>query len=418
MGTGNDRPQASSSLASNPDASPLDATPDDKSAEPNPPAGAAVPVLIKKITLGPDVLAKVSDRGVKPAFVEKLQLNALELTDVSLTDRQLPSTVLLDMRLSNDATVKAEGQFNVASKSTDLELAVEGYQLLSLSGYSSQFTGYALESGVFNLTSSVKVADNVMDTKNQAIMHHISLRPEQTDQVEKFAHQLTMPLDQALDLLRDSDDQIKLNVPVKGALNDPDVDIQQVINKALGGAMKKASMLVLKSLLQPYGAIITVAQMAGEKMTEVHLDPIVFDAGSVELNSVAKDYSGKIAAMVNDREALTLKLCGVTNSQDAQFLVTTAGAAAPGQDTTTAVADEARVASQAQQSEPQVLSQQQLQQQAQQQRERLDQLGADRTQAVKQYLQTTLNVKPRQLLVCLPEHRDKADAPSGVVLSI
>lgn len=354
---------------------------------------SATPVLIRQLAIGPDVVIHVSDAGTKPPFREKVQFKQLEIENLSLQDDQLPAQLSMLLLLSHDAALKAEGSFNAVAPSADVKITLDEYQLLSLSGYSEQFTGYALESGVFSLTSVIKVMADQLDTRNEAILNHVSLRPEHAATAERFAHSLTMPLDQALDLLRDSKDQIKLQVPVTGALNDPDVDLQQVINKALSGAMKKASMLVLKTLLQPYGALISVAQMAGEKMTQVTLAPVQFAAGQAQLDEVARDYGRKLAEMISEREALTLRLCGVANRQDLEAL--------PGgnDDAEAELTPEARA------------------EQEQLQRESLIALAGSRTEAFRHYLQNELGVKSSQLVVCLPKYSASANAVSGVELS-
>ncbi|MFT5118811.1 MAG: hypothetical protein ACI9NY_002353 [Kiritimatiellia bacterium] len=75
-------------------------------------------------------------------------------------------------------------------------------------------------------------------------------------------------------------------------------------------------MLVLKSLLQPYGALITIAQYAGEEATKVRLAPIEFDDGVATLNAAGTAYATKVAGLISERESLTVKLCGVTDSDD------------------------------------------------------------------------------------------------------
>lgn len=352
---------------------------------------SATPVLIKQLAVGPEVVIHVSDEGIKPSFKEKVQFKHLDVQNLSLADEDLPAQLSVLLLLSHDAALRVDGTFNALKPSVDAKVTLDEYQLLSLSGYSEQFTGYALESGVFSLTSMIKVMADQLDTQNEAIINHVNLRPEHAATAERFAHSLTMPLDQALDLLRDSKNQIKLEVPVTGALNDPSVDLQQVINKALSGAVKKASMLVLKTMLQPYGALISVAQMAGDKMTQVTLAPVQFAAGNAELNEVARDYAAKLGDMIKEREALTLRLCGVANRQDLDVLTGGGDGAAP--------PPEARA------------------EQEQLHREALTALAGSRTEAFRHYLQNELGVKSKQLVVCLPKYSAKADAVGGVELS-
>lgn len=363
----------------------------------------AMLVAIEKITLGPDVFINIKDKSVKPSFQESVAIQSLEINQLSLTDAEKNSTLSLLIGLSSDAQVKLTGEFNIAAQRADMELNLQDYQALTLSGYAQQATGYALETGTFNVVSSVHVADEKLNTDNSIFIDQLNLRASHQDKTTQFAHKLTMPLDQALDLLRDNNNEIRLNVPVSGALHDPDVDLKQVINKALGSAMKKASLTMLKTLLQPYGTLVSIAQAAGKEATKVRLNPVPFDVGASELTVAAQDYASKISDLINQRESLVIKLCGVTNTQDLNSLVQQAATAktAAGKNTT------AEAKSDAPPADPLVLYHDQLQA-----------LSHARANALKNHLQKNLSVNPKQLLMCLPSHATDAKAISGVTLTI
>jgi hypothetical protein len=130
-----------------------------------------------------------------------------------------------------------------------------------------------------------------------------------------------MPLDSALSLLRDKNNDIELNIPVKGDINKPDFDISGVINKAIGSAMKSASMTYLTHALQPYGSLITLAKLAKAAADHVSLNPITFAPASSQMDDTALAYSEKIAGLMKERPKLRIKLCGKATPADSQQLV-------------------------------------------------------------------------------------------------
>ncbi|MFH1728334.1 MAG: hypothetical protein ABIA04_07945 [Pseudomonadota bacterium] len=128
-----------------------------------------------------------------------------------------------------------------------------------------------------------------------------------------------MPLDYALSILRDKNNDVKLSLPITGNIENPDFNINSIIFKTLGKALKMASVSILKNLFQPYGALITVvklAKMGGDYITRIQLDPILFDAGSTNVNQQIKEYLEIVKKLMNEKIELRLTICGIATDAD------------------------------------------------------------------------------------------------------
>jgi len=370
---------------------PLEETADNTAAD-------LIPITVQKIVIQPDVTVYFDDKSIRPVFSEEIKVVRAEINNVVINSAEELTDIDLALSLSHNAAIALKGQFNAYSQFVNADLTIDKFQLLSVSGYAKQAIGYALESGRFSLDSTIKVADGQLDTNNNILIDRLSLREVAADKANQFSQQMSMPLEQALDLLRDSDDLIKLAVPVDGVVNDPDVDIQQIINKALGSAMAKTSILVLKSLLQPYGALITIAQYAGEEATKVRLAPVEFDNGIATLNATGIAYTTKVAGLISERESLIVKLCGVTDSDDLTAIrtpddlaISELGEGASEETIRNALTD---------------LYHSELQT-----------LASERAKNLRTFLLQEQNVNPEQLVMCLPKH-SKESIVGGVELSI
>lgn len=353
-------------------------------------------LLVNKLSVKSGVTVHFTDASVSPIFTEILKTDFIDIEHITLTE---PMAIAMKIDLSYGASIVANAEASAANLSAKGRFDLKSYEILVASAYSEMFTGYALESGKFNLSSDFDLANNQLTSHHEVDIDYLNLRAEHQDSVEQFAHRLTMPLDQAVDLLRDGNDHIHLEVPVNGEVNNPEVNLQQIMNTALKGAMKKASMAVLSALLQPYGAMISIAQMAGEEMTTVRLAPVEFRPGLAELEPSSLDYMEKVGAMMRERSSLDIKLCGVTNAQDNDFLLveaskTSAGDENPSASTSAPIDGELIKIDMG----------------------KMQTLGHERALAVKSHLETTVGVSASQLFMCLPKHL--ADGSPGVELSI
>jgi len=349
---------------------------------------------LERFTVESEVALHFKDHSVKPRFSEDINVDFIDIENISLNE---PMAIGLKFELSHGATLAASANASILDPQVKGSLELQGYELLKASGYSEIFTGYALESGQLSLASDFSVENNLLTSLHTVDIDQLNLRAEHQDSITKLTHQLTMPLDQAVDLLRDGKNHIHLEIPVTGELNNPNVDLQQIVNTALKGAMKKASLAMLSALLQPYGAMISIAQMAGEEMTKVRLESVNFAQGQADVDLDSIDYASKVGAMIKARPSLKIKLCGLTNLEDLNFLIT--------QNTqrseTMAVAKNTDALPQFQQDAF---------------REELQQLGLDRALSLKSYFQNQIGISESQLMMCLPKH--SVSSISGVELSI
>jgi hypothetical protein len=122
---------------------------------------------------------------------------------------------------------------------------------------------------------------------------------------------ISMPLDTALNLIRDGKGNIDLNVPIDGNVNSPDFSVNSIMNKIMFKAIKAATVYYLKQSMQPYGALISIGSYLGKKATAVRLDPVKFAKGEVLLNEEHTAYLDKIAGLMKSKEGINVKLCGV-----------------------------------------------------------------------------------------------------------
>ncbi|MGD2056658.1 MAG: hypothetical protein PVJ15_07615, partial [Gammaproteobacteria bacterium] len=155
-------------------------------------------------------------------------------------------------------------------------------------------------------------------------------------------------------------------------------------------ATKKGAMTYLTLALQPYGTLITVAQLAGEMAAKVRLDPVIFPAGSTAIDYARFEYLDKVAGILKDRPEVNIKLCGVAVEADRAAFQEQASAPAGGD-------GKEKQAEAAPEPAAQVISD-----------DRLLALADERDSAVKEYLITKHAVNAARLVACQP--RIDADA--------
>jgi len=144
-------------------------------------------------------------------------------------------------------------------------------------------------------------------------LKQFKLRPVSNKEKEKLDKELGlgMPLDTALNLLRDSDDNISIKLPITGDVENPDFDPSD----ALYTEMSKAITATIINYYTPFG-LVTVAGGLFDLATALHFEPVIFDSNTVNLLPTHEASLNKVVQLMKQRPKLHLTLCGFSNIDD------------------------------------------------------------------------------------------------------
>lgn len=260
----------------------------------------------------------VVDRGVKPAFKTDLNIERLKLSQVDTGSKGKTTFDLLGK--SAFATLKAKGAIELFSGNYGghWDAAIKGLELPNVSPYSLEYTGYYLQSGQLSLTTKGTIKKRKLDGDTDIRLNKLQVEA-QNERSGEFDQKVSMPLGTAIMVLQDNDDNIDLQIPLDGSLDDPQFGYQTVINKLAGKGLKSAAMGYLTKALQPFGALISIGQMvmdAQDKGSFITLQPVKFEPADSVLNADNKAYMQKLKQMMLERKAMRLNICGSAVASD------------------------------------------------------------------------------------------------------
>ena len=113
-------------------------------------------------------------------------------------------------------------------KSTEVKFSFKDIDLVDVTPYSGQFLGYKIEKGKLNLTLNYDVKDFKLNGSNVVNLDTLTLgeKVESKDAVN-------LPLSLAISILSDQNNQINIDLPVEGDLNDPDFKYGGIVWEAV-----------------------------------------------------------------------------------------------------------------------------------------------------------------------------------------
>ncbi|GGC09452.1 hypothetical protein GCM10011352_39800 [Marinobacterium zhoushanense] len=286
--------------------------------------GEAFRIRIDELVLAGDSQLRFTDRSTKPVFSALLAIDRANINAID-TAGDAQSEFALSAQVNRFAKLTAEGAVNLigSPRSGHWSAQLVGMDLPSLSPYSIKYTGYFLKNGQLNLKLDGALEQDQLDGSNHIRLNRLEVDPVDQAQVGKFQQQISMPLGTAVAVLQDDDDNIDLDVPVSGSLDDPEFDYQSIIKRIAGKGVKQGVMSYLLQAMQPYGALISLAQSAIEASQTgafIRLEPVLFEPGSEMPKGDVDGYLAKLTELMNARDGLRLNLCGISVAEDRSVL--------------------------------------------------------------------------------------------------
>ena len=253
-----------------------------------------------------------------PALTTKLTIDKFDVEGIAPAQPDNKTLLGVAAHLDEFSKITIDGWLKPFSPGRDAQIkgAIEAIELPPFSPYSEAAVGYHISTGHFDDIFELEIEEKQLAMTNKLKLRKFEIEEVDKEKSEQLSSTMGMPLGLGLSLLRDSDDNIELDLPVNGPLDDPNLKINTLVAQAMGQAMGKASITFLKYAIQPYGLIVASGELLNSQWDSLDLQPVVFEPGIETLSASQAPYMKKLAELLKSRDGLAIKLCGVASVTD------------------------------------------------------------------------------------------------------
>uniref|UniRef100_UPI003A0FEEFE DUF748 domain-containing protein n=1 Tax=Campylobacter concisus TaxID=199 RepID=UPI003A0FEEFE len=187
-------------------------------------------------------------------------------------------------------------------QNTDIKLDFKDIDLTDITPYSGQFVGYKIKKGKLNLNLNYSVADSKLNGSNFINFDSLTLG-EKVDSKDA----VNLPLSLAISILSDQNNQINIDLPVEGNLDDPDFKYGGVI----WAAVKK---LFADITLAPFRFLGNALGLGSKDLSSID-----FLAGSSELISSEAPKIADFIKLTGSKPKIKLSITPTYSKLDESF---------------------------------------------------------------------------------------------------
>jgi hypothetical protein len=341
-------------------------------------------IVINNVTIKDGQALHFLDQSLESPFEISTVIEEISVTNIDLNNTAATSDVKLAINIDDGGLIAINGQLTSLATPSDFDFKGElkAIDLRPIGAYLQSSVGSTVKSGHLNAGLSAKTVEGKIDGEMALNLQQFQLKNLTTEQSDTLNSLFGLPVNTALNLLRDRDNSIKLDIPVSGDINNPEFNPSKIITKAV-------SKIVLDQIVSYYTPFGLVAVTEG--LIDLHkallFEPVHFAIASDEIAQEQITALNKLEKLLLDRPNIAVTLCGYSNAQDAEALNI----------------------------KPTVDKESEALIYSQEQKKQLIQLATNRSSIIKSTLMTR-NIPADKLIICSAEFEE--DAINGVDVKI
>ena len=213
-------------------------------------------------------------------------------------DTTTPSKIKIEGKIDKYGYANIKGvllPFKIKRKA-DIDVLLKNLDLTTLTPYSGKFLGYKIKTGKVSMDLNYKISKASLIGKNK-----INIDTLELGEKVKSKDAVNLPIGLALALLKDSNDQIDIDLPVKGDMNNPDFSYGSIVWKAIGN-------MITGIVTAPFKFLGSLLGIKGDD-----LKAIDFEQGSYKIISSEFEKLDNLNKIMGKRPNIKLEITGAYN---------------------------------------------------------------------------------------------------------
>ncbi|NQZ25759.1 MAG: DUF748 domain-containing protein [Colwellia sp.] len=332
-----------------------------------------------------DNALEFTDFSVDPIYQRTLFIDTLEVGAISnATEKQQVKTPYTLVGRSNKyANFNLTGYLQPFSAVTSFHVKgdFKEFSLPAISTYLKASTGLEVKTGQLNTALDVTLTGDELDGNVVVLLQALETGLVDSEEAGSLIDQGALPLNMAMGMLKDSDGNVELDVPLSGSTSDPKFGLSSIVTLITKKAIMSATQDYLLTTFVPYANIVSFAITAGEFALKLRFDDLDYQEKQIEPDEQQGDYLHDFIALMQDKEDTRVTICAISTPADIDLK---AGVS---------VSDKADI-------------------------KRLLELGEQREHALKDYLIEQGNIDSSRILFCKPQIDSDEGAMPRIAISV
>ncbi len=190
------------------------------------------------------------------------------------------------------------------------------FSLPAISSYLKASTGIEVKTGQLNTAVDLTLTDDEVDGNIILLLQALETALVDSEEAGNLIDQGALPLNMAMGMLKDSDGNVELDVPLSGSISDPNFGLSSIVTLITKKAIMSATQDYLMTTFVPYANIVSIAITAGEFALKLRFDDLEYQVKQVKPDDRQSAYLNDFIALMQDKEDTRVTICAISTPAD------------------------------------------------------------------------------------------------------
>jgi len=261
-----------------------------------------------------------TDFSVDPIYQRTLFLDTLDVGALSnkTENKQVKTPFTFVGRSNKYAKINLSGYLQPFAEQASYHIKgdFKEFSLPAISSYLKTSTGIEVKTGQLNTALDITLTADQLKGNVVVLLEAIETGFVDSEEAGSLIDQGALPLNMAIGMLKDSDGNVELDVPLSGSTSDPKFGLSSIITLITKKAIISATQDYLLTTFVPYANIVSIAITAGEIALKLRFDDVEYQLEQIEPDERQMAYLNDFIALMKDKEKTRVTICAISTPED------------------------------------------------------------------------------------------------------
>jgi len=273
---------------------------------------------LNKLTFIDNAVIQFNDNNVEPTFNQNINISQLWIKKIDNQSKKQISQFAMSATISKYTKLDLSGDIQIFSdkKNVNAKVILKEFSLPEVNQYLARSMGFQFESGSLDTELDLKIKDSMIDGSTTINIRALELTSKEKYNENKVSSTTSMPLNIALSILKDDDNHLELEIPIKGDISSPSFGLGSFVSIITQKAIKTAATTYLINTFVPYANIVNLTLSASDFILSTKFEDLEYQANQDNVSEDKKIFIQQFIKLLKDKNELQVKACAFANQQD------------------------------------------------------------------------------------------------------
>ena len=270
-----------------------------------------------------NAIINFQDKSVQPTFQQTFTVEELQFSQLDSRNPELESLLKLRGKNNRYAHFNFDGVLQPFVKKSYYAIkgGITEVSLPAVSSYIKQALNYEIKTGQLDFSIDAKLTGDNISGKSNILLRGIDFTAADDHEAGSLKDHTAIPFSVALGMLKDSQGNVDLSLPLSGNTNDPSFGHSGFMTLLVKQATMMAAKDYLMTTFIPYANVVSVAMSAGKMLLKVRFNDLPYAPTHADISEDQQTFIKQFALLLKDKPDTQVTLCAISTPADAGLSV-------------------------------------------------------------------------------------------------